>query len=60
MDLCTAVLVIHDDGHRACLDDSCLSPDPVRHDWRLGCGEFDEPCRGCTPAAAPARPSQAA
>jgi hypothetical protein len=59
MDLCTAVLVIHEDGHRVCLDDTCLSPDPMRHDWRLGCGELDESCRACTPAT-PVRRSQAA
>jgi hypothetical protein len=60
MDLCAAVLVIHEDGHRACCDDACLSPDPVRHDWRLGCSDLDEPCTDCVPAATPARRSEAA
>lgn len=48
MDHCTELLVTHEDGHRSCVDSTCESPDPVRHEWRIDCGALDGPCIDCT------------
>ena len=48
MDHCTEFLVTHEDGHRSCVDPACESPDPVRHEWRVECGDLDERCADCT------------